>query len=135
MTPNQEVLNHQQILGHLVDISAKVGGIEQARVNQDARIDKLGEILSSHMEREEEIQKSLIQTMNKFEERINTIPNEVHLKHHEAMDRFLQTQQVKQEFWCEVKKKVAQNGVWAFVAGIGMVIWYAFTTFIKNGGN
>lgn len=64
--------------------------------------------------------------------RMAAVSHETHLRHHALWEEELELKKARRRFWEDQAKKLASGGLLAAFAGLGTVIWYAVTQFIKT---
>lgn len=65
---------------------------------------------------------------------IHYMGSEEHQKHHRWLEAEIKKKEEWAELWKAAREKVVTGSIGAFFVGLGLIVWYAFTQFISNGG-
>lgn len=104
-------------LAELVNISVKVGGLEQ----RSKTLEKTIQLVLDQ-------QKELIAANQAWLQRIQQMPDEEHQAQHQFLETMIRDRRQVQELRQQIIDKIITGGVLAFVSGSCALVWLGFKT-------
>lgn len=87
--------------------------------------------LEESIRSDEEFKKEVIATLDCIKQS-NIERDQANIKRDLAVDNLNIWLENRAEFWTKMREKLTTSGIWAVIVGMGIVLWYAFTNFIKS---
>mgnify|MGYP000891847125 CR=1 FL=1 len=117
-----------ELITLIVALSGKVGAIDEyIKEGREGHVR-----LQAHIDKEEAEFREFKSDISEVKRRMEEIPDQIHRKHHELIDKQIQREQDQHDLRKSIIEKLATGGVWAVVVGFGALIMYAAKHYIND---